>query len=164
MYYQTAPCCDIFTTLYDAEGNIIGHPAGGITGRGDGTVPLFLETRKGEVRVWADERTLPLEMTLVLAPIEKVEILILESFPPQYNLAVTSGLPNSCAQFAGYTVDRDGDTVVVSMTNWKPSGATMACAAVYTTVKTTISLGSDFNSGTTYTVAVNNKTKTFVAQ
>ena len=36
VYFQTAPCCDIFSNLYDADGNIIGHPDGGITGQGDG--------------------------------------------------------------------------------------------------------------------------------
>jgi hypothetical protein len=100
----------------------------------------------------------------VLAPIESVEILILESFPPQYNLAVVSGLPNSCVSFGYYNMARDGDTIRVEVTNLEPAEPDVACAEIYRTVQTVISLGSEFESGKTYTVIVNNMTETFVAQ
>jgi hypothetical protein len=36
VYYVVKQCCDQFSDLLDADGNLIGHPDGGITGRGDG--------------------------------------------------------------------------------------------------------------------------------
>ena len=45
VYFVPQRCCDIFSDLYDAEGNIIGHPDGGITGQGDGRVPDFFQER-----------------------------------------------------------------------------------------------------------------------
>lgn len=36
VYYVVPQCCDQFTDLLDAGGKLIGHPGGGITGRGDG--------------------------------------------------------------------------------------------------------------------------------
>ena len=39
VYYVPAQCCDQFSTLYDADGNIICAPDGGYTGRGDGLCP-----------------------------------------------------------------------------------------------------------------------------
>lgn len=40
VYYVVKQCCDQFSDLVDADGNLIGHPDGGIAGRGDG-VTLF---------------------------------------------------------------------------------------------------------------------------
>ncbi len=65
----------------------------------------------------------------------------------------------------GYRLDRNGDTFQIEMINWKPADPGVACTEVYGTVETTIPLGAaDFESGKTYTVVVNDKTKTFVAQ
>ena len=88
----------------------------------------------------------------------------MESFPPQYSLAVASGLPNACVTFAGYRLERDGYTIQIEMTNWKPADPQIACAQVYGTVETRIALGSDFESGKMYTVVVNDVTETFLAQ
>ncbi|WP_231717499.1 DUF6970 domain-containing protein [Hymenobacter sp. DG25A] len=56
VYYQSAPCCDQFTTLYDAKGKVICQPDGGITGRGDGKCPDFEKNRTNEKLVWEDAR------------------------------------------------------------------------------------------------------------
>lgn len=56
VYYVSAPCCDFFSDLYDSSCNLIAHPDGGITGRGDGKLPDFAETRSNEKLVWKDER------------------------------------------------------------------------------------------------------------
>ncbi|UYZ58365.1 DUF6970 domain-containing protein [Hymenobacter latericus] len=56
VYYESAPCCDQFTTLYDAKGNVLCSPDGGITGRGDGRCPDFEKTRTNEQLVWQDPR------------------------------------------------------------------------------------------------------------
>ena len=114
------------------------------------------------VRVGA---TAPPEPTMVEvpAPIDSVEINIAESFPPQYFVAVKSGLPNACYEFDRYEVDRDGETVRITVTNLKPEEP-MMCAEIYGAVESNITLGIDFDGGKTYTVYVNDVTETFVAQ
>ena len=164
VYFVPQRCCDIFSDLYDADGNIIGHPDGGITGMGDGRVPDFFDERKNEQVIWKDQRTNDTHLTQVSAPIESVEILIMESFPPQYAVVVVSGLPNACVTFGGHRLEREDDTIRIEMLNWKPADSEVVCAQVYGTVETRISLGSDFESGKTYTVVVNDVKETFVAQ
>lgn len=90
------------------------------------------------------------------APIDGVVINVAESFPLQYFVAVTSGLPSGCASFGGYTVDRDGTTIRVAVTNLVPADKEIACTAIYGIVETSIPLGSAFDPDTTYTVIVNN--------
>ena len=104
-------------------------------------------------------------MVEATAPIESAVINIAESFPPQYFLAVTSGLPNGCVEFNGYEVTRDGAIVTVKVTNLQPeAGEPIACTTVYGRVETNIALGSDFDPGVTYTVLVNDKLTSFTAQ
>jgi hypothetical protein len=164
VYFVPQRCCDIFSDLYDSNGNVIAHPDGGITGQGDGRAPDFFQERTGEKLLWSDKREYDPALTQVLAPIESVEILILESYPVQYRLKVVSGLPNGCTEFGGYQVDRDGEPIRVEMVNWKPADESTACTQEYRTVDTHIHLGSDFQSGETYTVEVNGTIVTFIAQ
>ena len=164
VYFVPQRCCDIFSDLYDADGNIIGHPDGGIGGRGDGRASDFFEARRNESVIWRDQRSHDPALTQAPAPIESVEVLVLESFPQPYLLAVVSGLPNACFSYAGFRLSRNGATVQIEMTNWKPSDPDVVCAEIYRTVETNIALGSDFESGTTYTVVVNDVKETFVAQ
>ena len=56
VYFVPAICCDFYSDLYDSNCNIIGHPDGGFTGRGDGTATDFIKTRTGEKLIWKDER------------------------------------------------------------------------------------------------------------
>jgi hypothetical protein len=95
----------------------------------------------------------------VEAPIDGVEINIAESFPLQYFVAVTSGLPSGCAKFGGYSVDRDGTTIRITVTNLMPADKEMACTAIYGIVETNVPLGSEFDPDTTYTVIVNDQAK-----
>lgn len=164
VYYVPPRCCDIFSDLYDADGNVIARPEGGITGKGDGRAPEFSEQRRDGKLVWKDPRRPDPSLVQTLAPIERVEVLILESFPVQYRLLVASGLPNACYSFAGYRLDRGGDTVRVEIVNYKPTDPQAVCAQVYGTVETNISIGVDFEPGTVYSVVVNDVTETFVAQ
>ena len=100
------------------------------------------------------------------APIESVTLSVAESFPPQYFLAVVSGLPDGCAQFEGYDVERKENNVIVTVTNRVPApGSDVVCAQVYRTMETNIALGSEFTSGETYQVVVNgDQWEEFVAQ
>ncbi|GAB3302089.1 DUF6970 domain-containing protein [Hymenobacter tenuis] len=56
VYYETSPCCDQYTNLYAADGKILCHPDGGLTGRGDGNCPDFVKKRTTERLVWQDPR------------------------------------------------------------------------------------------------------------
>ena len=56
VYYVPAQCCDMFSTLYDADGNEICAPNGGITGKGDGRCDDFLSQRIQELLIWQDPR------------------------------------------------------------------------------------------------------------
>ncbi|HNZ37767.1 MAG TPA: hypothetical protein PLS75_08510 [Candidatus Marinimicrobia bacterium] len=57
VYYIPAQCCDQFSTLYNAEGDIICAPDGGFSGRGDGECSDFFQERKNEKLIWQDSRT-----------------------------------------------------------------------------------------------------------
>ena len=56
VYYVTPPCCDFFLDLFDSSCKLIGHPDGGFTGRGDGTIADFRDSAKNEKLIWKDER------------------------------------------------------------------------------------------------------------
>ena len=66
-----------------------------------------------EQLIWEDEGTYDPILVEVLAPIESVEVLIMESFPPQYSVDVVSGLPNGCTPFCGYRLERNGDMIQI---------------------------------------------------
>lgn len=96
----------------------------------------------------------------VPAPIDRLEVLIPESNPPQVTLNVTAGLPSGCAQRDSYSTARTGDTITVTVLNSMPTGNPV-CTMIYGSYQLTIDLGRDFRSGATYTVKVNDKTTTF---
>ncbi len=97
------------------------------------------------------------------APIDGAEVQTLESFPPQYMLHVTAGLPNGCAQQGGWEASRSGTTITVKVYDTMPTGQ-VACTMIYGDYDLNIPLGSDYASGQQYTVQVNDKTVTFTAQ
>ncbi len=99
----------------------------------------------------------------VRAPIDGVAVRVLESSPPQYMLNVRAGLPGGCAERNRHEVQRAGDAIAVTVLNWMPAG-NPPCTMIYGTYELNVNLGSDFQRGTTYSVAVNDKSTTFVAQ
>lgn len=103
-------------------------------------------------------------MTPVRAPIDGVSIEVTEAVPPHYFLVVQSGLPNGCARFGGYTVDRDGREILVRVINLVPEAKNVVCTQVYGTVESRIPLGSFFEQGTFYTVYANDVTHRFTAK
>lgn len=56
VYYETSPCCDQYTNLYDQKGKLLCHPDGGLTGRGDGNCSDFNKNKTEEKLVWQDPR------------------------------------------------------------------------------------------------------------
>jgi len=96
----------------------------------------------------------------IAAPIDRMDIVILDSSPPQVTLNVMAGLPSGCAQRESHSVTRTGDTFTVSVLNSMPTGNPV-CDMIYGTYELSIDLGRDFRPGATYTVRVNDKTTTF---
>ena len=56
VYYLPPRCCDIPSIVYSADGSIICHADGGLTGSGDGRCSDFFSTRKNEEVIWRDLR------------------------------------------------------------------------------------------------------------
>lgn len=99
----------------------------------------------------------------VLAPIDDLGVRVLESSPPQYMLNVKAGLPSGCAERNRHETRREADVITVTVLNSMPAG-NPPCTMIYGSYELNINLGSDFRPGTTYTVSVNDKKTTFVAQ
>ena len=107
---------------------------------------------------------LPADRRPEAAPIESVEVIVAESFPPQYFLSVRAGLPSGCVQQYKHDVERDGDVITVKVLNSIPTATDIACTTIYGIYELNIALGIDFDSGETYTVLVNDQETTFMAQ
>lgn len=99
----------------------------------------------------------------VPAPIDGLDVSVLESGPPQYMLNVRAGLPSGCAKQDSHSVTRAGDAITVTVLNSMPTGNPI-CTMIYGSYELNVNLGSDFRSGTTYTVRVNDKVTAFRAQ
>jgi hypothetical protein len=56
VFYVPAQCCDQFSDLFDESCNLLGHPDGGITGKGDGKFPDFSTEAKDPKVIWKDDR------------------------------------------------------------------------------------------------------------
>ena len=98
------------------------------------------------------------ETVEVLAPIESVQIMVLESFPEQYVVQVISGLPSGCAAFSHSEVSQDGSEINIDIYNTVPSpeqSAVISCLAIYGLHDENVALGSDFDRDTQYTITVN---------
>ena len=106
-------------------------------------------------------------MSVAESPIRMVEIVILESFPVQYQVSVISTLPlgSRCSKFHGYAIDRRRSTEIrVTVTHLNVLDKNTMCTRDLPAVTTQIPLGSDFTTGEEYTVVVNGVTRTFTAQ
>lgn len=56
VFYIPPICCDQYSVLYDSSCKVLGHPDGGITGRGDGKVADFSQLATNEKLIWEDKR------------------------------------------------------------------------------------------------------------
>lgn len=56
VYFQSAPCCDQFSQVFDTRGRVLCQPDGGLTGKGDGKCPDFDKNKTEEKLVWQDPR------------------------------------------------------------------------------------------------------------
>ena len=103
------------------------------------------------------------EMEISRAPIHEVQVNIAESYPPQVIVYIKGGLSDSCTELHAVSVaPRAGNTINIEVTTERPKDK--ACAQVYSYFEENVNLGSDFTSGETYTINVNDETTTFVMQ
>ena len=102
------------------------------------------------------------EIEISLAPIHDVQVNIAESDPPQVSVYIKGGLPDSCTTPYRYEVKRGGDTIDIDVYNQRPKD--VICAQVYSYFEENVDLGSDFVSGQSYTININDKTTTFIMQ
>lgn len=106
----------------------------------------------------------PAGVTYERAPIDKIDLIVEETNPVQYAVHILSGLPSGCHQFDHATLSRAGSELTVDVENRRPADTSQACTAIYGTHETTVQLGSDFASGATYRIQVNDKVLEFTAQ
>ena len=105
----------------------------------------------------------PSDRQEVFAPIDRLDVRVLESNPPQYVLSVRAGLPSGCAEKNRHETERVAEAIRVTVLNWMPTGS-RPCTMIYGSYELNINVGSDFRPGTTYSVTVNDKRTVFVAQ
>jgi inhibitor of cysteine peptidase len=96
------------------------------------------------------------------APIHEVRVAIAESYPPQVIVYIQGGLSDGCTTFHELKTERSGNTVNILVTTQRSKDA--VCTQVYGYFEQNVNLGSDFVSGQTYTVRVNDKTTSFVME
>lgn len=100
--------------------------------------------------------------TLVLAPIESVQVVGTKSIPAQYVLTVESGLPGGCAKYAGASVEYRDTQIIVKVYNSMPV-APVACTAIYGYTMHNVPLGA-LRPGVAYQVQVNDRVVDLIAQ
>ena len=104
------------------------------------------------------------ELVEEAAPIVSVDVVSLDSAPPQYVAHVVSAQPDGCYKFARFEVETSGTTITVTVLNTRPADLTVVlCAQQYSETTSDVSLGT-LESGTEYTLDVNGETQTFVAE
>lgn len=93
-----------------------------------------------------------------LAPVDKIDILILEPFPIQINVIAKGNLPDPCTKISEVLQEREGNTFFVTIKTYRPPGF---CIQVLAPFEEIISLEVYGLPAGTYTVDVNGEQDTF---
>jgi hypothetical protein len=96
------------------------------------------------------------------APIDGVQVISIDTSPPQYELHVQAGLPSGCTSPHSHEVERDNTTIRVKVLN-SHTGAEV-CTAIYGMYDLTIPLPGPFQIGVQYRIQVNDEGLTFTAE
>ncbi len=94
-----------------------------------------------------------------LAPVDAIDVLILESFPVQVHVRVTGNLPDGCTTLGEITQERQGTAFSVEVGTMRPAGA--MCTEALVPFQTTVALDVLGLKAGTYTVTVNGVSGTF---
>jgi hypothetical protein len=93
------------------------------------------------------------------AMVETVDVLMLESFPVQVQVAVSGNLPDACTFIDEVITQQSGNTFRVAVTTIRQPG--VACAQVVTPFEETVPLEVEGLPAGTYEVSVNGVTGSF---
>ena len=93
-----------------------------------------------------------------LAPVEEIEIIILESFPVQVHVIASGNLPDPCTEISEISQEREGNTFIVIIKTYRPPGL---CIQVIAPFEEIIPLEVYGLPAGTYTVDVNGVQDTF---
>ena len=102
------------------------------------------------------------EVVRNLAPVEEIEILILESLPARVGVTVRGYLPDACTEIEKVVRQRDGDAFEVAITTVRPKD--LFCAEVIEPFQETVALDVLGLKAGVYTVDVNGVVGTFEFQ
>lgn len=56
VFYIPSQCCDQYSDVFDDNCNLLGHPDGGFSGSGDGSLADFFTEAKDPKLIWKDNR------------------------------------------------------------------------------------------------------------
>ena len=96
--------------------------------------------------------------TTGLAPVDEIDILILESFPVQINVIARGNLPDPCTEISEVIKEREGDTFFITIKTYRSPGF---CIQVLAPFEEIIPLDVYGLPAGTYTVDVNGVQDTF---
>ena len=96
--------------------------------------------------------------TIGLAPVEEIEIVILESFPVQVHVIAKGNLPDPCTEISEVLQEKEGNTFFIIIKTYRSPGF---CIQVLAPFEEIIPLGVYGLLAGTYTVNVNGVQATF---
>ncbi len=96
--------------------------------------------------------------TISLAPVEEIEIVILESFPVQVQVIARGNLPDPCTEISEILQEREDDTFFITIKTYRFPGF---CIQVLAPFEEIIPLDVYGLPANTYTVDVNGVQGTF---
>ncbi|MEZ4643216.1 MAG: hypothetical protein R3E31_10870 [Chloroflexota bacterium] len=99
------------------------------------------------------------DTTTNLAAIQGMQIMLLESFPVQVNVAIFGMLPDGCTSLGAIDIEQNGNTFDITVHTVRPKG--MMCTQVVSEFEESISLDVVGLKAGTYTVNVNGMSDTF---
>ena len=96
--------------------------------------------------------------TIGLAPVEEIEIVILESFPVQVQVIASGNLPDPCTEISEVLQEREGNTFFVSIKTYRSLDP---CIQIIVRFEVKIPLNVYGLPAGTYTVDINGVQATF---
>jgi len=102
------------------------------------------------------------DIVISLAPIHEVGVYFMESYPVQVRVHIQGGLRDGCTTFHDAVATQEGDIINIKVTTQRPRDA--ICTQVYGFFEENLNLGSNFATGSTYKLIVNDYTTTFIYQ
>ena len=103
--------------------------------------------------------TPPPNTTAGVAPVDTIEVNVLESNPLQINAVIKGNLPNPCTTITGVTQSRDGYTITLTVNT--ATETDKACIEVIQPYEQTVTIDTKDLTAGTYTVTSNGISTTF---